>query len=187
MGHDGNELAVHVHHCGIDRVGSRPNNHTFTQTRRRHDRISTKNPRRTLRKGRDRRRGVPAAIRPVGTLIKTDDGTQSPRISAHMRGMDDTYPGDVESWRYRCRGQTAVKHATKSPQAKWGLGLQPTDPETGRLGGSWVTAGGKRWLLLRGRASLIRMKSLVQIQVGPPPKPLAPQGSFAIENVLILR
>jgi hypothetical protein len=128
--------------------------------------------------GRTARVGVPPSPQ-LHTGTETREGTSEtnhPPITAHMGGTDYTYPGDVGSWRYRCRGQTAVKHAKEYPQAKWRLGLRPTSAETGRLAGSWVTARGKRRQLSKGRASLIRMRSLVQIQVGPHPESPVPTG-----------
>jgi hypothetical protein len=80
------------------------------------------------------------------------------------------------------RGQTAVKHAKTNRQAKRGLGFRSTGSEMRRLPGSWVTGGGKRRQLLRGGASLIRMRSLVQIQVGPHLESLVATGFSAFRG-----
>jgi integrase len=65
------------------------------------------------------------------------------------------------------RGQTAVKHAKRNPHVKREPGFKPIGPEHRRLAGFWVMNSGKQRQLSDIGASLIRMRSLVQIQIGP--------------------
>jgi hypothetical protein len=81
-----------------------------------------------------------------------------------------------QSGENRCRGQTAVKHAKRNPQPKRGPGFKPMGRENRRLAGSWVMNSGKQRQLSDIGASLIRMRSLVQIQAGPPPRTPSPPG-----------
>jgi hypothetical protein len=88
--------------------------------------------------GRTARVGVPPSPQ-LHTGTETREGTSEtnhPPITAHMGGTDYTYPGDVGSWRYRCRGQTCQRVPTSQVALRFATDERRNRAVSGFLGDS---------------------------------------------------
>jgi hypothetical protein len=169
--------------------------------------VSGSNPTPAAKKtpGTDRSRGSSSALvigsgvqKSLATLsipprfVDMPNADQRPRCLRTNKSCSDSRESTTcpvediarQSGENRCRGQTAVKHAKRSPHVKWEPGFKPIGPENRHSAGSWVMNSGKQRQLSDIGASLIRMRSLVQIQVGPPPRTPSPSGFSPFHHLL---